>query len=122
MKTIVITVLDDVCAKNGRDPEALTLIEKAKLYGKVESGEQYVAGVRIEDQAIINNLVSQLEAIKENEVSPAELEILKALRQKARNEGKVYEDEISALKNQLKRVVEEGENRTKAIRAILGES
>ena len=32
MKTIVITVLDDVCAKNGRDPEALTLLEKAKLY------------------------------------------------------------------------------------------
>lgn len=120
MKTIVVTVLDDVCAKNGRDPEAALLIEKARLYGRVESGDTFLATERAKSQEVINNLTTQLESISENKVTPAELEILRALRQKAKNEGKVYEEEIDALRGQLQKVVEEGENRAKAIKAILG--
>lgn len=120
MKTIVVTVLDDVCAKNGRDPEAALLIEKARLYGKVESGESFLATERSKSQGVINNLTAQLDAISEHKVTAAELEVLRVLRQKAANEGKLYEEEIAALKGQLEKVVEEGENRAKAIKAILG--
>lgn len=119
MKTIVVIVMDDVCAKNGRDPEAKLLIEKAKLYGEVQTGDAFLASEKAKSQVVINNLTTQLDAIKEKNVTPAELEILRALRQKAANEGKVYEEEIAALKGQLEKVVEESESRAKAIKAIL---
>lgn len=120
MKTIVVTIMEDVCAMNQRDPHAATLIEKAKLYGKVESGESFLAAEKAKWQQVTDNLTAQLDAINENKVTPAELEILRALRKKAANEGKVYEEEIVALKGQLEKVVEEGENRSRQIRAILG--
>ena len=120
MKVIVVTVQDDVCAKNHRDPEAKLLIEKAKLYGNVESGESYLAKEKSASQAVIDGLNSQLRSLQENKVTPAELEILRVLRQKAANEGKAYEEEIAALKGQLEKVVEENESRARQIKAILG--
>jgi hypothetical protein len=120
MKIIVIHVQEDVCSKNERDPQATQLIEKARLYGKVESGESYLAAEKARSQEVIDGLTRQLEAIKEHKITQAELEVLRVLRQKAANEGKIYEDEIVALKGQLEKVVEEGENRAKAIRQILG--
>lgn len=120
MKIIVVTIDDAVCAKNGRDPEATILIEKARLYGTVESGDSFIAAERAKYQSSLNSLTAQLEAINENKITPAELEVLRVLRQKSAKEGKVYEDEIAALRSQLQKVVEEGENRSRQIKAILG--
>ncbi len=120
MKTIVITILDDVCAANGKDPEATNLIEVAKSYGKVEYWESAVATERTKYQSIINNLTAQLDAISENNVSPTELEVLKAVRKKANVESSAYEQAIAERDAQLKAVQLESENRATQIKAILG--
>ena len=87
MKTIVIHVMDSVCAKNNRDPEARKLIERAALYGKVESGESFMAAEKAKYQVELNNLHAQLEEIKEKKVTPEELDVLRALRRKAASEA-----------------------------------
>lgn len=120
MKVIVITVQDDVCARNGRDPEALTLIEKAKNYGKVESGEAYMATKKAEYEAIIKNLRAQVEANAENGVTPAELEILRMLRKKSAAEAASYEHTIAERDAQLQAIQTEAENRAAQIKAIYG--
>ena len=120
MKTIVVTIREDICALNQRDPSGASLIEAAKSFGTVIPWEEAIASVKAESQKTIDGLTTQLELIKENEVTPAELEILRALRKKAATEGRSYEDEISKLKGQLEQVVAESASRAEKIKAILG--
>jgi hypothetical protein len=120
MKTIVITISEDICALNQRDPEGTALIEAAKSFGTVTSWDEAIAAERAKWQSNINNLTMQLEAIKEKAVTATELEILRALRKKAASEGRAYEDEIATLKGQLEQVVAESASRAEKIKAILG--
>lgn len=120
MKVIVVTIQDDVCAKNGRDPEATALIEAARNFGKVESWETAIATEKAKYQAIINNLTAQVEANAENGVTPAELEILRAVRKKSADEVAAYERTVAERDAQLLAVKSENENRAAQIKAILG--
>lgn len=120
MKDFVVHVLEDVCVKNGRDPDAAKLIEIAKTFGSVEPLDSALAAERAKNQVVINNLTAQIDLIKEQEVTPEELEVLRALRKKSEKEGREYSEEIAHLKGQLEKVVEESESRAQAIRAILG--
>ena len=120
MKSIVVHVSDDVCAKNGRDPEATKLIEIARTFGSVETLESALAADRAKSQVVINNLTEQLEAIKENEVTPAELELLRAIRKKAAKEAEQYQADIKQRDDQLKAIQVENENRAAAIRTMFG--
>lgn len=120
MKKIVITVQDDVCAKNGRDPEAAALIEAARTFGKVESWDVAIAGVQAEYQGIIKNLTSQVDAAAEHCVTPAELEVLRVIRKKSEAEKLDLEAAIAERDAQLVAVQLENENRNAQIRSILG--
>jgi hypothetical protein len=120
MKKIVITIQDDICAKNGRDPEATALIEAARSFGKVEPWETAIAAEKATYQAVINNLRTEMEAISENSVTPEELEVLRVIRRKTANETAHYEAVIAERDAQLKSIQAENENRNAQIKSILG--
>ena len=120
MKKIVITVQDDVCAKNGRDPEAAALIEAARSFGKVEAWESAIAAEKAQYQTIINNLTTQLEATAENSVTPEELEVLRVLRKKSAAEIAHYEAIVAERDAQLRNIQVENENRVAQIKSVLG--
>ena len=101
MKKFVFTIKDDVCAANGKDLEASELIAKMKLWGDVEDYERAVASVRTEYQAIIDNLNTQLAAIKEQELTDDEIIFLNFYRERKAILGKVYEARIGKLENEL---------------------
>ena len=120
MKKIVVTIMDDVCAKNGRDPEGTALIEAAKSFGKVETLDSAFAAERAETAMIIKNLREQLEAIGEHAVTDEELKILRAIRQKSALEATEYEATIAERDAQLQAIKTESENRVAQIKAIYG--
>ncbi len=120
MRTIVVTIQDDVCAKNGRDPEGTALIEAARTFGKVESLDSVLSAKSAEYEAIIRNLRSQLEAIAEHSVTEAELKVLQAIRQKSAEEAVTYESTIRERDAQLQAIKTESENRVAQIKAIYG--
>lgn len=120
MKTIVVTILDDVCAKNNKDPNATNLIEVAKTYGKVESLDSVLAAERMKYEQTIVNMRTQLDACAEHGVTPAELEILRMIRKKAQDESAGYEKTIAERDQQLKSIQVENESRVAQIKSILG--
>lgn len=120
MKAIVVTIMDDVCAKNGRDPQGTKLIEIAKTFGSVESLESVLSAERAKSQSIIDGLTAQLESIKEQKVTPEELKVLKAIREKSVAEKAESEAIIASRDAQLKAIQVENENRAAKIKAIYG--
>ena len=120
MKTFVVTVMDDVCAKNNRDPEATSLIEAARTFGKVETLDAVMAAERTKYEGIIRNLREQLDATAESNVTEAELEVLRAIRKKASVEAVGYEQTIAERDAQLQAIRQESENRAAQIKAIYG--
>lgn len=120
MKKLVITIQDDVCAKNNRDPEGTALIEAAKSFGKVELWEDAIAAEKKEYQHVIKNLTDQVEAITEHGVTPMELEVLRAVRKKSATETAEFKATIAERDAQLLAVQTENENRNAQIKSILG--
>lgn len=120
MKKLVFTVKDDVCAANGKDVAATELIEKMKLYGNVEDYERVVATVRAEYQATVDNLTAQINAIKAQDLTPDELELVKAYRACKDKISGAYETRIGTLENQLDDIRAEEQTRLEKIMAILG--
>lgn len=128
---IVIHVRPDICAAHGRDPQATKLIDLAKTFGTVESLDNALAKERSEHQLVVNNLTAQYDAaiaekdakikkIEEYEVTPAELVVLKAIREKSAAEAAEFKTEITTRDNQLKAIQLENENRAAAIKAMYG--
>lgn len=120
MKSIVITVLDDVCVKNNKDPDAVHLIEAAKSYGKVEDLDAVLVSERVKYEEIIKNLKAQLDACAEHGVTDAELEILRLVRKKANDENAEYEARIAEKDKMLDAIKVENEKRIEQIKTILG--
>lgn len=120
MKTFVVTVMDDVCAKNNRDPEATGLIEAARTFGKVETLDAVLASERANYEGIIRNLRQQLEANAESGVTELELEVLRIIRKKSAAEAATYEHTIAERDAQLQAIRQESENRAAQIKAIYG--
>jgi flagellar biosynthesis chaperone FliJ len=119
MKSLVITILDDVCAKNGKDPEATQLIEVARSYGKVETLDAVLATERMKYQEVTNNLRAQLDACAEYGVTNEELEILRAIRKKSDAEAEGYKKEIETCRNELASVTRANEAQNASILAII---
>lgn len=101
MKKYVFTIKDDVCAANGKDIEATELLEKMKLWGDVEDYEKAVATVRAEYQATIDGLNSQLAAIKSQELTDDEINLLNAYRACKKATGDAYQARITELEKKL---------------------
>ena len=93
----VLTVMPDVCDANGKDPKATELLEKMKLYGKVEPYEKVMESVVAEYQEALGNLRAQNAAIKEQELTDDELLWLNFIRARKAANGEVYQARITEL-------------------------
>lgn len=81
MQKFVTTFLDDVCTLNNKtDAQKAELLKKNAEYGKVERYEDVVAQERAEYEATINNLKTQIEDIKEFNLTQDEFAMVKAYR------------------------------------------
>lgn len=129
MKDIVVHIREDVCAKHNRDPEATRLIEVAKEFGSVEPLEAALSAERTNSQNVVKNLTTQyeteiaslkaeLERVKEQKVTPEELEVLRVIRRKTSLEASAYEEALRNRDEQLKAVQLENENRAAQIKAL----
>ena len=121
MKKVVLTIKDDVCAKNGKDVNATELLTVMSHYGTVESYESVVAKDKAEYQATIDNLNTQLTAIKEQELTVDEIKMVKAYRENKTSVVSAYVAEAENYKSQLQAVKNEHEQRVAKLKAILGD-
>ena len=121
MKKVVLTIKDDVCAKNGKDVNATELLTVMSHYGTVESYESVVAKDKAEYQATIDNLTAQLTAIKEQELTVDEIKMVKAYRENKTSVVSAYVAEAENYKSQLQAVKNEHEQRVAKLKAILGD-
>lgn len=131
MKSFVVHVKDSICAQNNRDPEAASLIEAARSFGTVESLDaalasqkaQYeteISRLKTQHEAIVDELNVKLSTIAEKEVTAEELEVLRAIRNKANKESEGYKATIAERDNQLNAIKLESENRAAQIAAMFG--
>lgn len=121
MKKVVLTIKDDVCAKNGKDVNATELLTVMSHYGTVESYDSVVAKDKAEYQATIDNLNAQLNAIKEQELTVDEIKMVKAYRENKSAVVAEYVAEAETYKSQLNAIKTEHEQRVARLKALLEE-
>ena len=102
MKKVVLTIKDEICAKNGKDPNATDLLNVMSHYGTVEAFESAFAKEKAEYQTTIDGLNSQLNAIKEQELTADELHMVKAYRQNKNAVIAACEAKINAMAETLR--------------------
>ena len=119
MKKYVFTIRDDVCLANGKDVEATELLGKMKLWGEVEDYDRSISGVKAEYQATVDNLTTQLSAIKDQELTADEIEIVLAYRACKTTISDRFLRRINALEGELSDIKTEEQVRLEKIMAIL---
>ena len=120
MKKYVFTIKDDVCLANGKDVEATELLAKMKLWGDIEDYDRAIAMMKAEYQSAVDNLVAQLTAIKEQELTDDEIIFLNFYRERKTANGEVYQKKITTLENLLEEVRVASQKRAEQI-ALLAE-
>ena len=116
----IFSIKKDICTANDKDVNATKLLEIMRTYGTVEDYNAHVATLRAEDKETIDNLVAQNEAIKEQNLSADEVELLNKYRVlKAAAVQKVVV-ENGTLKKQLEDIKSENETRNGKIAELLG--
>jgi uncharacterized protein (DUF2344 family) len=119
MLKFVVTVQDDVCRANGKDPNATELLKGAATYGKVEMYDDCVAEVKKEYQKIIDNLGALNEAIKEQNLTAEEIAIVNAYRTQRAIAVKGYIEENEKLTQTLEEVKTEHERTIEIIANVI---
>lgn len=115
MVKYAFTVKEDVCEKNGKDASAKELLLAMSHYGEVESFETSVAKVKLEYQATIDNLSTQLASIKEQELTEDELNMVRAYRSAKNSIVAKYVAENDGLKESLRKADEKAKDMSKKI-------
>ena len=122
MQKFVTTFLDDVCTLNNKtDAQKAELLKKNAEYGKVERYEDVVAQERAEYEATIQNLKTQIEDIKEFDLTQDEFAMVKAYRLAISGvvaQHKAVEDECRKTINTLEATLTQFKNK---IIAVVGE-
>ena len=121
MKKVVLTIKEDVCARNNKDVNANELLNVMTHYGTVESYETATAKDKAEFQATIDSLNKQLDDIKEQELTVDEIKMVKAYRENKTSVVSAYVAEAEQYKSQLQAVKNEHEQRVAKLKAILGD-
>lgn len=121
MRKYVFTIKDDVCVANGKDVEATELLTKMRLWGDVEDYDVSVSAVKAEYQATVDNLTTQLTAIKEQELTNDEMAMIEAYRKIKALVVAGYIDEAEAYKTELLAVRGEMERKISTLKAVLGD-
>lgn len=101
MKKIVFTILENVCAENGKPYDAVDLLNTMKKYGTVESYDDILRREKAEEQKVIDGLTAQLNAVKDLNLTNDEICLVNAYRTcKAENE-RVLKAEKEVLSKKL---------------------
>ena len=121
MKKVVLTIKDDVCARNNKDVNATELLNVMSHYGTVEDFDSALAKNNAEYQNTIDSLNAQLTAIKEQELTVDEIKMVKSYRENKSSVVSAYVAEAENYKSQLQAVKNEHEQRVARLKAILGD-
>lgn len=114
-ETYVLTVIPDVCTRNGKDVKATELLQKMAGYGKVESLKDVEQRITAPLRATIDSLVKQNEAIKEQELDDFDMAILRASREAKRKVVSEKDNQISELLKEHNKVLEFNEQQRKEL-------
>lgn len=121
MKKYVFTIKDDVCIVNGKDVEATELLAKMRLWGEVEDYDRAISAVKAEYQDTVDNLTTQLTAIKDQELTADEMRVLYAYREAKSAVVAQYVDEAEAYKSELVAMKGDFERKVSMLKAVLGD-
>lgn len=122
MKKYVFTMKEDVCEANQKTADQqIKILDKLREYGTVEDYDKVIAPVQAEYQGVVDNLTTQLNAIKEQELTVDEIKIVKAYRENKSAVVSEYIAEADKYKSQLEAVKTENEQRVAKLKAILGD-
>ena len=115
MKKVVLTIKEDVCAKNNKDVNATELLNVMSHYGVVETYESATAKDRAESQSTIDGLKKQLEDIKEQELTDDEINIIRAYRAVKNSVVAKYTAENENLRESLRKADEKAKDMSRKI-------
>lgn len=101
MKKYVFTVRDDICVKNGKDVNATMLLEKMRLYGTVEDYDRNMVAVKAEYQTVIDDVSARYDAIKSQNLTSEEIQLVNLYRSLRAEATAQYEAEVAKVKKEL---------------------
>ena len=115
MKKVVLTIKEDICAKNNKDVNATELLNVMAHYGVVESYETATAKERAESQSTIDGLTKQLDDIKEQELTVDEMNIVRAYRAAKNSVVAKFTAENESLRESLRKADEKAKDMSRKI-------
>lgn len=115
MRKVVLTIKEDVCAKNNKDVNATELLNVMSHYGVVETYDAATAKDRAESQSTIDGLKKQLEDIKEQELTDDEINIIRAYRAVKNSVVAKYTAENENLRESLRKADEKAKDMSRKI-------
>ena len=119
MKKYVFTVRDDTCIANEKDVNATRVLEVMRTYGTVEDYDTHVAVIKKEYQDALDNVVAQNEAIKAQNLSDEEVELVNAYRLLRARAVQTYIAENERLSATLEEVKAEHEKTIEIIANVI---
>ncbi len=119
MKKYIFTVRDDTCVANEKDVNATRVLEVMRTYGTVEDYDAHVAVIKQEYQDALDNVVAQNEAIKAQNLSDEEIELVNAYRMLRARAVKTYIEENEGLRQTLNEVKAEHERTIEIIANVI---
>lgn len=119
MKKFVFTVRDDTCIANEKDVNATRVLEVMRTYGTVEDYDAHVAVIKKEYQEALDNVVAQNEAIKAQNLTDEEIELVNAYRVLRAKAVKAYIEENERLTQTLDEVKSEHEKTIELISNVI---
>ena len=123
MKKFVVTILDDVCVKNGKDATMqANLVAKLQEYGTVEAYDSHIANHDAQWQKTTDELKAEYEKVKAVACKDEfELAVLKACRVGVDNAVNAVNTEKEKYRVELENHKEKLEALKANITAVLGE-
>ena len=123
MKSYVVTIMDDVCLKNGKDATMqANLLTKLKEYGSVEEYDTHIARHDAQWQKSFNEIKAEHDRVKEVACrDDFELAVLKACRGAVDNAVNAVNSEKEKYRVELENNKEKLEVLKANITAVLGE-
>ena len=121
VKKYAVTIQEDVMSAHNKTLAQLQeLLTVLTHYGKVADYEADRKVENAEYQATIDGLKAQLEAIKDQKLTPDEIELIKAYRVQMAKHDAEKDKVVAELTKQLETVVTECEQRITRVRQALG--
>jgi hypothetical protein len=119
MKKYVFTVREDTCIANEKDVNATRVLEVMRSYGTVEDYDTHVAVIKQEYQDALDDVVAQNEAIKAQNLTDEEIELVNDYRRLRARAVQTYIAENERLSTTLEEVKAEHEKTIEIIAKVI---